>query len=282
MACGTDLQATDLPERPPATGWWRRSSTCASTTTWPRQDRDVSAALPRSHDLQNPASRASCTAGTWDGCCLSVLRAPRPPMEMLREATPQPPRPDRRQVRRTLPKNNQKTAIQLLDCELSAVLRGPDHPNRQRCRIPVGLPLARARQRHRAPLLQSPHTRLNGRVKRNHRIDGEKSIGCSTAPSSTTSTSSTPASRNGRTTTTTTDPMAKHTMRLRQKAKPLKPPGKRSLSTARNSHRTRVRRCVRCRACSRASSYVPDLTRRSDLRSCSHSGRPRAAGTRLV
>ena len=70
---------------------------------------------------------------------------------------------------------NQKTAIQFLDYVLEqAALPGRVDPDRQRVRIPVVVPLARARPRHR-PRLHPPATpRLNGKVERSHRIDAEE------------------------------------------------------------------------------------------------------------
>ena len=56
----------------------------------------------------------------------------------------------------------------------AAALPGTGHSDRQRCRIPVSLPLSRPRQRDRPPLHQTPNPPLNGKVERSHRIDAEE------------------------------------------------------------------------------------------------------------
>ncbi|MFF4693845.1 integrase core domain-containing protein [Streptomyces sp. NPDC001307] len=51
---------------------------------------------------------------------------------------------------------------------------GRGHPDRQRRRVPIRLPLARARQGHRAHVHQAPHTAAEREVERSHRIDADE------------------------------------------------------------------------------------------------------------
>jgi hypothetical protein len=56
----------------------------------------------------------------------------------------------------------------------TAAVPGRGDPDRQRFGVPDGVPLAPGRPRHPAHLHQARHPRLNGKVERSHRIDGEE------------------------------------------------------------------------------------------------------------
>ena len=119
------------------------------------------------------------------------------------------------------------TAIQFLDYVLEKLpFQVETDPDRQRRRVPIRVPLARARPRHRPRLHQAPHapTQRQSRAITPHRRRGVLPTP-RTASSSTTPSSSTTSSKNGRTSTTSTDPTAASTAKPPTNDYDRRPPG---------------------------------------------------------
>ena len=133
-------------------------------------------------------------------------------LEALREAAPWPPGPDRCEVHRsrrgprarsttssppstTAPGSGCSGSIRRATKDRhpvprlrarEAALRGPGHSDRQWGRIPVLIPLARARPGHRPRLHQAAHPVSTARWRDPTGSTTRSSTGCSTASSSTT------------------------------------------------------------------------------------------------
>ena len=164
------------------------------------EDRDVPAALPRRADQPLRRLAGPRAPGHEPPAGLAMLQAPPTTLEALREAAPRAPAADRRQVhsspsrqdpraasattstRRSMtapvcgccgstPVRTRKPRSNSLTTPRPGCLRHRTGPDRQRRGVPVRLPLAPARPRHRPPLHPAGDPRLNGKVERSHRID---------------------------------------------------------------------------------------------------------------